>query len=71
MKGGSEEHGNRLARGCGLGIEEVIAAGRGADLQMVAGDSAFRIASGGPLKGHLVSDHQSPTPDLRPPTCPP
>ena len=64
MKGGSEEHGNRLARGCGSGIEEVIAAGRGADLQMVAGDSAFRIAGGGPLKGHLVSDP-------RPPTCPP
>jgi hypothetical protein len=32
MKGGSEEHVNRLAGGCGLGIEEVIAAGRGADL---------------------------------------
>ena len=68
MNSGSEEHGNRLARGCGLGIEEVIAAGRGADLQMVAGDSAFRIASGGPLEGHLVSAHRPPPTDLRPPT---
>jgi hypothetical protein len=31
---------------------------------MVAGDSAFRIASGRPLEGHLVSAHRPPPTDL-------
>ncbi len=59
VNGGSERHIDRLAGVCRLGIEDVTAAGRGADLQMVAGDSAFRVAGGGPLECHCVSDHRS------------